>query len=65
MWAIIEQHPVVGDHWCAHLRSLQAVRPIVRHHHELLDGSGYPDRLVGAAIPVLAQIMGIVDVFDG
>jgi putative two-component system response regulator len=40
------------------------VRPIVRSHHERLDGSGYPDRLAGDAIPHLAQIVGVVDVFD-
>jgi putative two-component system response regulator len=40
------------------------VRPIVRHHHERLDGSGYPDGLSGDAIPLVAQIMGIVDVYD-
>jgi putative two-component system response regulator len=44
--------------------SLQRVRPIVRHHHERLDGSGYPDGLCGDATPLFAQIMGIVDVFD-
>jgi putative two-component system response regulator len=40
------------------------VRPIVRHHHERLDGSGYPDGLKGADIPLLAQITGIADVYD-
>ena len=40
------------------------MRPIVRHHHERLDGSGYPDQLRGDAIPLVAQIMGIVDVYD-
>jgi putative two-component system response regulator len=40
------------------------VRPIVRHHHERLDGSGYPDGLRGDQTPLLAQIMSIVDVFD-
>ena len=44
--------------------SLSRVRPIVRHHHERLDGTGYPDGLRGEAIPFLAQIVGVVDVFD-
>src|SRR5262245_28350287 len=57
-------HTVIGDRLCGQLRSLRHVRPIVRHHHELLDGSGYPDGLRGDAIPLLAQIIGIVDVYD-
>jgi len=61
---IMKQHPIVGDRLCGELRSLRKVRPIVRHHHERLDGSGYPDRLQGRDIPLLAQIMGAVDVFD-
>lgn len=60
----IKQHPVIGDRLCGGLRSLRQVRTIVRHHHERIDGSGYPDGLKGDAIPLLAQIMGIVDVFD-
>ena len=60
----IKQHPVIGDRLCGEMRSLRRVRPIVRHHHERLDGSGYPDGLKGDAIPLLAQIMGIVDVYD-
>ena len=48
----------------ATLRSLASVRPIVRHHHERLDGTGYPDRLRGDEVPLLAQIVRIVDVFD-
>jgi cyclic di-GMP phosphodiesterase len=61
---LIKQHPVIGDRLCGELRSLRKVRPIIRHHHERLDGSGYPDGLRGDATPLLAQIMGIVDVFD-
>ena len=57
-------HTVVGDRICSGLRLLQRVRTIVRHHHERLDGSGYPDGLRGSSIPLLAQIIGIVDVFD-
>lgn len=60
----IKDHPVIGDRLCGELRSLRQVRPIVRHHHERLDGTGYPDRLKGDAIPLLAQIMSIVDVYD-
>jgi putative two-component system response regulator len=63
-YALIKQHTVVGERLCGELRSLRTVRPIVRHHHERLDGSGYPDGLCGDAIPLLAQIMGVVDVFD-
>jgi putative two-component system response regulator len=60
----VRQHPVIGDRLCGDLRALTRVRPIVRHHHERLDGSGYPDGLAGDAIPLLAQIIGIVDVYD-
>ena len=60
----MQQHTVIGDRLCGELRSLRRVRPIVRHHHEHLDGSGYPDRLKGGAVPLLAQIMSVVDVFD-
>ena len=61
---VMREHPVVGDAICTGLRSLQKVRPIVRHHHERLDGSGAPDGLKNAQVPLLAQIIGIVDVFD-
>jgi putative two-component system response regulator len=60
----MKEHSVIGDRLCGELRSLSRVRPIVRHHHEKLDGSGYPDGLRGDAVPVLAQIMGLVDVYD-
>jgi putative two-component system response regulator len=61
---IVKSHTVVGDQLCANLRSLQAVRPIIRSHHERLDGSGYPDGLRGDDIPILAQIIGAVDLHD-
>lgn len=61
---VIKSHPVIGDALCANLKTLHPVRPIVRHHHERLDGTGYPDRLRGAEVPLLAQIVGIVDVFE-
>jgi len=61
---VVKTHTTVGDSLCANLRSLQAVRPIVRHHHERRDGSGYPDCLRGDEIPLLAQIISLVDVYD-
>lgn len=60
----IKSHTRIGDELCRNLRSLQAVRPIVRHHHERLDGSGYPDGLRGHEIPLLAQIISVVDAYD-
>ena len=63
-FAIVKAHTTVGDNLCGSLRLLRLVRPIVRSHHERADGSGYPDGLKGDTIPFLAQIMGIVDVYD-
>ncbi len=62
--AVVQQHPIIGERLCGELRVLRRVRPIVRSHHEHVDGSGYPDRLVGPDIPLLAQITGIVDCYD-
>jgi putative two-component system response regulator len=61
---LLQPHTIVGDRLCGELRSLRRVRPIVRHHHERLDGSGYPDGLRGDAIPLVAQILSIADAFD-
>jgi putative two-component system response regulator len=63
-YILMKQHPVVGESLCGQLRVLRPVKPIVRHHHERLDGSGYPDGLRGDHVPFLAQILSIVDVFD-
>lgn len=63
-YELIQTHTVVGDRICAPLRTLSRARQIIRSHHELLDGTGYPDRLRGDAVPLLAQITGIADVFD-
>lgn len=60
----MQQHPLIGDALCGHLRSLRSVRPIVRHHHERPDGSGYPDGLRGDEIPLLASIVSVVDAYD-
>jgi putative two-component system response regulator len=55
---------VIGERICLSLKSLQRVLPIIRHHHERWDGSGYPDGLKGDAIPITARILQIVDIYD-
>jgi putative two-component system response regulator len=62
--ALMRQHTVIGDNLCRELRLLEDVRPIVRHHHERSDGTGYPDQLKGEDIPLLARILSVVDVYD-
>jgi len=62
--AIMQQHPVVGESICAPLKSFRSVLPIIRHHHEKFDGSGYPDGLKGEQIPLTARILSIIDVYD-
>src|SRR6202046_1156389 len=62
--AIIQKHPVVGERICAPLKTFRLVLPIIRHHHEKFDGSGYPDALVGDAIPLTARVLQLSDVYD-
>ncbi|HEV2141288.1 MAG TPA: response regulator, partial [Candidatus Dormibacteraeota bacterium] len=50
-------HPIIGENIVAPLRSGAPLLPIIRHHHERYDGTGYPDRLAGSAIPRLARIV--------
>jgi putative two-component system response regulator len=63
-WKLVREHPVVGERICAPLKSFRLVLPIIRHHHEKIDGTGYPDGLRGEAIPVTARALQIVDVYD-
>jgi putative two-component system response regulator len=63
-WKLVYEHPVVGERICAPLKSFRLVLPIIRHHHEKFDGSGYPDRLRGEEIPLTARVLQIVDVYD-
>jgi len=63
-WKLIREHPVVGERICAPLKSFRSVLPIIRHHHEKFDGSGYPDGLRGQSIPITARVLQIVDVYD-
>ena len=60
----MKRHPLIGEHICKPLKSFRLVLPIIRHHHERMDGSGYPDQLEGDAIPLTARILSVVDVFD-
>ena len=60
----MKKHPVLGCEMCAKLSSLQDALPIIRHHHERLDGSGYPDGLQGKAISPLVRIVTVVDIYD-
>ena len=61
---IIREHPAEGERICSPLKSLRRALPIIRHHHERLDGSGYPDGLRGDEIPLAARVLQIVDVYD-
>ncbi|HTA78509.1 MAG TPA: HD domain-containing phosphohydrolase [Terracidiphilus sp.] len=63
-WAIMEQHPATGERICHPLRSFRHVLPIIRHHHEKLDGTGYPDGLRGEEIPLTARILQVTDIYD-
>lgn len=60
----IKLHPLLGQQICSPLKALQEVGDIIRHHHEKLDGSGYPDGLQGEQISQNARIVAIVDIFD-
>src|SRR5450755_669724 len=60
----MEHHTIVGERICAPLRSFRHVLPIIRHHHEKQDGSGYPDGLKGDQIPITARILQVTDVYD-
>lgn len=61
---VMQRHTIIGEALCGNLRLLAPMRSIVRHHHERYDGSGYPDGLAGDQIPLLAQLIAIVDVYD-
>jgi putative two-component system response regulator len=63
-WTTMRSHTTRGVEICRHLKSLSKVLPIIRNHHERLDGSGYPDGLRGTQIPLLARIMQVVDIYD-
>jgi len=61
---MVRQHPVTGEKICAPLKSLRRILPMIRHHHERFDGSGYPDGLRGEEIPLQARVLQVADVYD-
>jgi putative two-component system response regulator len=63
-WMVMRTHPARGAEICRNLKSLGPVLPLIRHHHERWDGSGYPDGLRGGEIPLLARILQVVDIYD-
>jgi putative nucleotidyltransferase with HDIG domain len=62
-WTVMKTHPEVGEHILRPIQSLNAILPIVRHHHERWDGGGYPDKLAGRAIPLGARIVAVCDAY--
>jgi putative two-component system response regulator len=63
-FAAIREHPAIGQRICDPLRMSREFTPIIRHHHERWDGSGYPDGLSGEAIPLGARIVALADAYD-
>ena len=62
--AIMNSHPVLGAQIIAPVARLAPELPIIRHHHEWYNGSGYPDRLIGSEIPRLARVLHVADAFE-
>jgi putative two-component system response regulator len=63
-WEVMRTHTTRGAEICRHVKSLAPIVPIIRHHHERWDGSGYPDGLVGEAIPLVARLVQMGDIYD-
>ena len=63
-WIVMRKHPEVGERICAPLKSFRLVLPLIRHHHEKRNGTGYPDGLRGDEIPLIVRILQVVDVYD-
>jgi HD-GYP domain-containing protein (c-di-GMP phosphodiesterase class II) len=63
-WTWIEAHPSVGWEMASRAPSLRNALAVIRHHHERWDGTGYPDKLTGKAIPTPARVAALADVWD-
>ena len=62
-WAVMRQHPVIGEEILLLVERMHGVAKFVRHHHERWDGTGYPDGLQGEAIPLGARVLAVVDAY--
>ncbi len=62
--SVMQLHPVVGARLCRGTKTLEPLAPLIRHHHEYWDGSGYPDGLQGEEIPYLARVFQLLDIYD-
>jgi HD-GYP domain-containing protein (c-di-GMP phosphodiesterase class II) len=60
----MERHPVIGEEILRNVADYDEISEIVRSHHERIDGTGYPDRLVGSEIPLLARILAVADAYN-
>jgi len=63
-YEIMKQHSIIGENILKPLQSMSKLSVLVRHHHELYDGTGYPDALKGEEIPLLARILTVADIYD-
>ena len=63
-WVLMRSHTTRGEEICRHLPALTPVLPIIRHHHERWDGTGYPDGLGSTEIPLTARVIQIADIYD-
>ena len=63
-YEIMRRHPVIGAQIMAPISKLKTIIPGIRNHHETWDGNGYPDKLEGDEIPMVARIIGVADTFD-
>jgi HD-GYP domain-containing protein (c-di-GMP phosphodiesterase class II) len=61
---LMNEHPVKGEEILKDVDQLSKERPLIRHHHEWYNGSGYPDRLIGEEIPLLARVLHVADAFE-
>ena len=63
-WKTMQSHTVRGEEICRPLPSFRQVLPLIRSHHEHMDGTGYPDHLAGEEFPFLARVLQTVDIYD-